>query len=494
MKSAVWTITTVIVLGGCSTVQEPILLPATPLKPFPLAAETNATDPVPNAPYCATTFPQDLDVELPEETVKVSDLERFVQSLSPYVEANGVDREELLEVQTRFEGSYFTPWNNCTPPMSAEDVAWPLRAFKGGYGSNLRPVTPEWFQEMQIQSNFDAYGTLNQKGISVKYMDIRALPSDKPLYKNPALPGEGYPFDLLQNSSVNYAEPVFISHTSKDGAWSYIFTNSVSGWVKSEGIALLDDQTAGEYMSREKLFVMEDNLPLYDDKYRFTTYSRIGMVLALEREEGENYHALAFENNGSSKRLIIPKKTARIGVGKLIRGDLTRIGEQMLKNTYGWGGMFGERDCSSMIRDMYTPFGIWLPRNSSAQSRKGEIVSFEGLPNETKLSLIKEKGVPFETIIYLKGHVVLYIGTYQDNVLILHNIWGIRTLDKQGVKGRHIVGKAVISTLEFGSELENFDPNNKLLTRVQSMNVFTRQPLLLSSGKKEKNGKKGKSL
>lgn len=484
MRSTVWPIGIVFALSGCAVHETPLSAPPPPThKPLIIPEETNNTRTA-ITPFCPTTLFPDLEIELPEGIPGVSDLERFEQSVIPYVEANGIDRENFFEIQERFEASYFTPWNNCTPPMRVEDIAWPLRAFKGGFGSNLRPVHPSWFQQMQEQCNFSAYGSLNQKGIALRYMDIRTLPSEKPLYNNPALPGEGFPFDLLQNSSINYGEPLFVSHTSKDGEWSYIFTNSVSGWVKTDGIRLLDDDQIGNYLIKEKLFLLQDGLPLYDETGRFVTYSRIGMVLALDSQEGENYHALRYDADQSPKHLIVPKDAARIGISKLNKGDLIRIGEQMLHNTYGWGGMFGERDCSSMIRDMLTPFGIWLPRNSSAQAKKGEVVVLEGLSNEAKLARIKEKGIPFETIIYLKGHVLLYAGTYQDNVMVLHNIWGIRTIDKKGVKGRHIVGKAVISTLELGSELEDYDPDNKLLTRVQSMNIFTKPAVLLTRGVK----------
>lgn len=489
MKSTLWIGGMMIVMGGCS-IHTDIPQSAVALKtlqPPPLPAAAPAAD-----PYCCT-LPQELEVKLPELGPKVNDLERFVQSISPYVEQSGIDRETFFDIQTNFEKSYYAPWGYSAPPICAEDASWPLRAFRGGYGSNLRPLPPAWFQEMAIQTNFEEFGILNQKGIAVRWMDLRALPTDKPLYRDPSLPGEGYPFDMLQNSSVNYSEPLFISHTSKDGSWSYVFTNSASGWVPSDGIAAMDDAMIDRVLKSEKLFLFEDNVPLYDSYNRFVAHSRIGMVLPLEKEQQYEYYALAYDGNGSFKSVSIPKSAARIGVSKLNKADLIRLGEQMLKNTYGWGGMFGERDCSSMIRDMYAPFGIWLPRNSASQARKGEVVSFEGLSNEEKLQQIKTKGIPFETIVYLKGHVLLYIGTYQDNVMMMHNVWAIRTVDKAGNKGRRIVGKAVISTLELGSELEEFDPENKLLTRVQSMNVFTRTPPLLLT-KKGKPPKKKKNL
>lgn len=484
MKTTIWMSGILLALGGCGT-HNPVPTP----KSIPITPSVEENQSVNPTPFCCS-LPQDLDLKLPVYGPKVNDLERFVQSITPYVEANALDRDSYHEAQKNFESRYFSPWGYATPPQKLQEITWPLRAFRGGYGSNLQPVPPVWFEQMKQNSNFEAFGLLNRKAIAIKPMDVRALPTDKPLYKNPSIPGEGYPFDLLQNSSVHFNEPLFVSHTSQDGAWSYIFSNNVSGWVKSEGITYIDDQNALRFQKGEKLYLIQDNIPLYDPNKKFVTYSRVGMLLPYERSDNEYYYALSIGEGNVTKTLSIPKEIGRIGISRFNKNDLAIIGTQMLKNTYGWGGMYGERDCSSMIRDYMTPFGIWLPRNSSAQAKRGEVISLNGLSNEEKLARIKTQGIPFETILYLKGHVLLYIGTYQESVLTLHNIWGIRTIDKEGNKGRHVIGKAVISTLELGSELENFDPSMKLLNRIESMNIFTKTPATLSRVTKNTTPKK----
>lgn len=492
MKHTIGIISALIILGGCTTHTPPAVTPLASKPLYTADIDTNQSglkSPLNPDPFCCA-LPQELDIKLPEYGPKINDLERFEQAMTPYVEKNGVDHDNLYEIQSTFDIRYYSPWNYSAPPEKAQEAAWPIRAFRGGYGSNLRPVLPAWFDEISIQSNFEAYGTINQKAITLKWMDIRALPTDKPLYKNPSQPGEGYPFDLLQNSSVNFNEPIFISHTTKDGAWSYIFTNNASGWVQSDGISAIDNKTASAIQKSDKVFIIEDNIPLQDTNNRFIAYSRIGMVFPLDHEEGDTYYVKTYDRDNTLKIVSLPKHSAHIGVSKINKNDLITIGSQLLKNTYGWGGMFGERDCSSMIRDMYTPFGIWLPRNSSAQGHKGEVISFAGISDDEKLALIKNKGIPFETIIYLKGHVLLYIGTYQENVLVMHNIWGVRTIDKSGNKGRTIIGKAIISSLELGSDLEEFDPEKKLLSRAESMNIFTRTPLTLTNGNKTTSKKK----
>ena len=57
---------------------------------------------------------------------------------------------------------------------------------------------------------------------------------------------------------------------------------------------------------------------------------------------------------------------------------------------------------------------------------------------------------------------MLYIGSHKGQPVVLHNAWGLKTLEN-GKESRHIIGKTVITTLEPGKELENLHPDNGLL-------------------------------
>lgn len=481
MLTKILIIVLVAILGGCSVLQSPGLTQIPLAAPLPpLCKDENAT-----VTSDELLLSQENKNDFPPTIKKLNDLIHFPQDISLYAEYNVLNQENIYEIQQQFDGHYYRPWTYTVAPICANEAAWPIRAFKGGYGSNLKPYDSSWFTEMAEQSNFQAFSTLNQPALTTKWMSLRVFPTSKPLYKNPAAPGDGYPFDLLQNSSVAFNEPIFLSHTSKDGAWSYIFTNNASGWVETNNIVTLTTDQIEILKGKEKLFITEDRTPLRDSENRFVAYSRIGMVFPFMSENNESYKALFVDTSGKIKELLIPKSSAHIGIRLFNKEDLTKIGTHLLRNTYGWGGMFEERDCSSMIRDYFTPFGIWLPRNSAQQAKKGEVISFQDLNNSQKIALIKEKGVPFETILYKKGHVLLYVGTYEDTVMVMHNIWGIRTKDKEGLKGRVIVGRTIISTLELGADVENFDSDNMLLNTLVSMNIFTKAPIPIAH-KKEK--------
>lgn len=143
----------------------------------------------------------------------------------------------------------------------------------------------------------------------------------------------------------------------------------------------------------------------------------------------------------------------------------------MMGQPYGWGGYLFNRDCSLAMRDLFVPFGVWLPRNSSAQAKAWQFISFVKASPSGKESIIKDEGVPFATLLWLRGHITLYIGEYKGEPVMFHNVWGVRTNDGNG-EGRHIIGRAVVTSLQPGAELPNVRRENLILSRLQGMSVL----------------------
>jgi hypothetical protein len=140
---------------------------------------------------------------------------------------------------------------------------------------------------------------------------------------------------------------------------------------------------------------------------------------------------------------------------------------------YGWGGMYANRDCSAMTRDFMTPFGIWLNRNSSQQAKQGKRIPLAGLSAKDKEAIIKEKGIPLRTLIWMPGHIALYLGQYQGRPVIMHNTWGLKTKTPFFGEGRYIIGRTVITTLYPGAELPHLDsPSGLLINKITGMSTF----------------------
>ena len=115
------------------------------------------------------------------------------------------------------------------------------------------------------------------------------------------------------------------------------------------------------------------------------------------------------------------------------------------------------------MRDLFVPFGVWLPRNSSAQAKAWQFISFVKASPSGKEIIIKDEGVPFATLLWLRGHITLYIGENKGEP--------VRTDDGNG-EGRHIIGRAVVTSLQPGAELPNVRRENLILSRLQGMSVL----------------------
>ncbi len=403
----------------------------------------------------------------------VYDLEHYPQNTRYYAK-NIHAKSSLLEVQKQYKEHYFTPWSMSEPPVSKQKAMWALTRYKFGttYAENLQPIPERWFNEMAYQSNFEKYGTVNAYAISLHFCSLRAFPTHKPLFSDPTKAGEGFPFDYMQNSGIHSNEPLFISHYSTDGAWVYVFTSYASGWIRTREMALLRADEAAAYEQYSFLHVNREYIPLKQEDGTFITYARVGMFLPFIEETKSGYSVLVYVKNRGLQKVFLPRHS---GVKKpllLNQNNLTAITNELIGRNYGWGGLYEERDCSSTLRDIFASFGIWLPRNSSKQAKVGKVISLEHLSEHEKITSIKNRAIPFETILYRKGHVLLYLGMYEDEIMVFHDTWGIRTLDGNK-EGRKIIGKTIISTLKLGSKLPNYDPSHSHLKNLISMNIVT---------------------
>lgn len=388
------------------------------------------------------------------------------------------NNNSFYEIQKKYNSKYFSVWNMDKPRESIESIIWPFVAFTASrsYGENLQLHKQSFFDEMLQSASLQDYATLNKKGLTLKEVDLRVFPTTRPLLKNPSLAGEGFPFDYLQNSTVHANSPIFISHYSKDRDWAYVFSSFASGWIKVNEFVILEDDDVEFWQSAEQIYITKEGVSIYDANRDFLYKSKIGMSFAIISEDEVNFVALTVASHIGTRAIyshsIISKDIATKEVMKLNVENLPDIAKEVSKTNYGWGGMYEQRDCSSMLRDMFTPFGIWLPRNSYQQSKVGKIISLKDMDEEEKTRVIKEKAVAFQTLLYKKGHVVLYVGTYNDDIVVFHNTWGIKT-KKDGVEGRVIIGRAIFSTLKLGEELENYDNESELLKNITSMNIIT---------------------
>lgn len=377
--------------------------------------------------------------------------------------------------QKDFTYRYYAPWFRNTLQHSKDEALWANRSYGivgRYYGENLHLISNEEINTLIASTNFDAYASVNAHAITIENAQMRTLPSDKPFFKKTTLPGEGYPFDYLQTSRIHIAEPLLISHYSKDGAWAFVESSFATGWLHTNSFVTLDAKERMGFIKTPKIAITFDNVPLYNDKQRFITYAKIGAVFPYGKEDADFFYAYTFTHDGSfsaqKMTLLIPKTYASTLPLAFNQKSVSTLGNALLGEKYGWGGFLANRDCSAMTRDFLAPFGVWIPRNSAAQKSFGEYLSLKELSAQEKETMILKNGIAFLSLIYLKGHIMLYAGEQNGHAMVLHNTWGVKTLE-EGNEGRNVIGKAIVSDLYVGENQANVPKESLLINRVEGI-------------------------
>jgi hypothetical protein len=171
----------------------------------------------------------------------------------------------------------------------------------------------------------------------------------------------------------------------------------------------------------------------------------------------------------------IAKEDARPHPLPFTADHVALIGAELLKAPYGWGELYRDRDCSATTRDFFLPFGVWLPRNSREQLKSGPFVSLANLPNAEKEKIIREQGAPFQTLLYRKGHIMLYAGLHEGKPVALHDTWALRFRQDDGPEEKLYIGRTVITSLEPGKELKLTRGTN--LDHIEGMLILPALPV-----------------
>jgi len=374
------------------------------------------------------------------------------------------------EVSKDFFNKYFKPWNSTKVSFPKLEAMWG-QSYKNKkvYLENHQLATASWFDKQIENSNFNDYNILPKKAITLKNVNIRVLPTNSPMFYDPTQPGEGFPFDYNQNSSLKINTPIIVSHLSKDRAWAYIESSTVGGWVEIGTIAYVDNDFIQEFKTSNYFVSVKEKFPIYDPIFR--EYVKVATIFP---KKNNKYIIAKKDDNQNAYISYIDLNNDEVESMPLAFNSENRIkiAKQLIDEPYGWGGLLNNRDCSSFTQDYFATFGKFLHRNSKAQLSNGKYLDMSNLTNNEKKEFMKNNGVPFSTLVYLKGHIMLYIGIKENEPLVLHNMWSVRLKDSNGRKYRHIIGKATVTTLEPGKGIKDFDEDTNILNKIQGIVVL----------------------
>ncbi len=416
------------------------------------------------------------DSRIPDD-YEIEDVRNLPQEIGAYTASypeNCLGNSCRASLLSEFKRKYYSPWtrSDFTSDICESVQTMKEYAHKVWYGENKRRVPRNVLETLLANCDLDHLPSMKKLAIATAATDLRILPTTKPFLEN----ADDFPFDALQNTALKLNEPIRVLHVSRDGLWVFVETAGANGWVRSRDVGYIGRKLVKKWMKKAQIVIVKDFTLIRDKKGFVAQKAKVGTICPIAGEGADAYEiSVAVSNTGRDPIRVlkakVPKKSARRFPVEFDRKAIALIGNELINKPYGWGELYQNRDCSSMLRDFYLPFGIWLPRGSANQINSGRSISLEGLSGSAKERLIKEKGVPFLTLVYLKGHIMLYVGNKNGKALVFHDKWGVAVSNGTGGVYKHVIGKSIVSTLTPASELHPVGAS--LLERVTNMLVLS---------------------
>ncbi|MFC1541002.1 SH3 domain-containing protein [Candidatus Latescibacterota bacterium] len=269
-------------------------------------------------------------------------------------------------------------------------------------------------------------------------------------------------FDYGVTTALDTATPVALLHTSKDGRWSFVKSPWSLTWVPSSTIAFGDIETVKEFVQCEHLLVsVGDRISVYYSPEEKTAMSsiRMGSYLPL-RTVGNDFCEVLVP--GRTKNGILTanvgyvRHSSDVSIGYLpfTARNVYRQCFTLFGRRYGWGGMYGDRDCSQYVMDVFRCFNIRLPRNTPGQAKASKAVfTFDNMETDTRIDLINKlpQGI---SLLRMQGHIMIYLGDIDGVPYAISDSWAWREPSESGQDIAHRIARVVVTDLMLGKGSE----------------------------------------
>ncbi|WP_409932383.1 SH3 domain-containing protein [Paraburkholderia sp. BCC1886] len=446
---------------------------------------------------CGNPAPDSGATRLQPDNITLFPIEHYDQNVDHWIEPDsaGYDQPFLSAADQKahlrlFYARYFGTGSNSPSPWNAAFVTMRVYRQQGadiaalqqrriarfdnaekhgadvGYGENFRPHDKAWIdaiaQNMNVaQFTADAAYRPERRAIATGNLLVRELPTIDPSFYDRRLAGEGYPFDNLQISASRPGTPLYVLGSSVDGAWYYVQTPDVQGWVRSDGVAMTDDRFVDRWRAATATSlgaVTVASAPVRDSRGTFRFDAPAGTLLPLvpqgsQASGGGPLHVLVPARDADGEALIRDAELSDTQIAPMPLAatprHLAMLMKRLIGRPYGWGNSGLNNDCSSELQSIFAVFGVWLPRHSSTQMSAGRMTDLSASSPAQRLDYLVQHGVQMRTLIYIGGHVMLYIGTTTRHGVVVpvvyQDVWGLRPADDSR---RAVIGGSVILPLD----------------------------------------------
>ncbi|AWL12840.1 hypothetical protein HMF8227_02388 [Saliniradius amylolyticus] len=313
------------------------------------------------------------------------------------------------------------------------------------------PLSDQLYQKYLSNLNREGLNKTNpvQFGLVTERTHMRRFPSADKAYSSDM----DLDIDRFIETGLFPGDAVAILHTSKDGLWHLARAYHYLAWLPAKDVAIGSKKQVLAYRNKKPFAIVtgakvftnfNPELPQLSEKQL-----DMGVRLPLLTNEdvdhnlyGQNPYAshvveLPYrEEDGSlsiKPALISRNQDIHKGYLPFTRANIIKQGFKFLGERYGWGHDYNARDCTGFVSEVYRTFGILMPRNSTQQGEGAYGINHrfdDNSPNADKLKVIKELDIG--DLVYIPGHVVMYIGEWQGQPYVIHDVHGMAYKTSEG--------------------------------------------------------------
>lgn len=340
--------------------------------------------------------------------------------------------------------------------LSGEEIAGIIRSISKPYDKDLfyrdgGKLTDADYTRYTVDLNLDDLSDVVpiRFGMVLQRADMRTWPTEDVVFKSQ----ETFDLDRFQENGLFPANAVAILHESKDGLWYFVQSFNYAAWVRKDKIVIGSRPKIVAYKNAARFLVatgskvttnfnphapaiselqldmgvrlsLADPDTLSDDVDGQSPTASYAVQLPVSNESGE----LEFRT-----ALIARSQDVHQGHVPYTRRNIIQQAFKFLGERYGWGHSYNARDCTGLVSEVYKTVGIFLPRNSAQQGNSpiGENIRFSADDTaEEKLQALASADVG--DLIYSTGHVMLYLGTVDNQPYVIHDSSGSGSTDEDG--------------------------------------------------------------
>lgn len=290
-------------------------------------------------------------------------------------------------------------------------------------------------------------------GFTTKKCSVKSLPMAKKISNSPNFPFQ----DLLALTTLSPGEPILVYQKCFDSRWYFVQSYFYSGWIKVDDFITVSRETFINYLSSDSFLVVTESKIETEDLAHFSKLKfQMGdkIILATEIETQRFYSKLGYcfpegcfplkipfdrsvdkslkSEDGFAVYPLSGSKEVKRDFLAFTRENIIKQAFKMLGERYGWGGSNDNRDCSRFIMDIFKTFGLYLPRDSKYQETMVFSSSFQFSSDISERKTILDKLLAGD-LLFMKGHVMMYLGKLKDKYYVIHQGSGFRIKDDNGV-------------------------------------------------------------